>query len=185
MEQTPTPHALIWVDVPVFRGGRVVYDLRMLLLADRLPRILAAQNLPPDWAAGVADRNGLNIAHIQNAERFVGRKVSPGVLNLIGSGDEGVGEATSLEGVRYIGAYLPADRTGFVVAVAFPASLVCWRRWEAASRPGGGVAVMLVASGQVASSCGGPRWRAIRELPTAATHVQDGTENTELRIQGS
>ncbi len=185
IEQTPTPHALIWVDVPVFRGGRVVYDLRMLLLADRLPRILAAQNLPPDWAAGVADRNGLNIAHIQNAERFVGRKVSPGVLNLIGSGDEGVGEATSLEGVRYIGAYRHSDRTGFVVAVAFPSSRLYSQLWKSTSLTLFGVAVMLLASGLVAWSFDGPLLRAIRQLTTAATDVQDGTANTELRIQGS
>jgi len=185
IEDTPARRALVSVDVPVIRAGRVVYDLSIVLLADRLPRILAAQNLPSDWAGGVADRNGINIARIQNPEQFLGHKIAPGVLNLIARGDEGVGEATSLEGVHYIGAYRRSAKTGFVVAIGFPSSQLYGQLWKSSSLILFGVAVMLLASGLVAWSFDGPLLRAIRQLTSAATDVQDGTANTELRVQGS
>src|SRR5882757_623328 len=48
-----------------------------------------------------------------------------------------------------------------------------------------GVAVMLLASGLVASRFNGALLRAIRQLTSAAADVQDGTASTELRIEGS
>jgi len=57
----------------------------------------------------------LNIGAFRTAERFLSAsKVAPSVLNLIGSGDEGVGEAASLDWVRTIGAYRHSDGPVFV-----------------------------------------------------------------------
>ncbi len=52
-----TGRLVISVDVPVFRDGRVVYDLAMSVPADRIARILFLQHLPPPWIGSILDSN--------------------------------------------------------------------------------------------------------------------------------
>jgi hypothetical protein len=41
--------------VPVFRDGRVVYDLAMVVPPDRFATVLLQQHLPPEWVGTIVD----------------------------------------------------------------------------------------------------------------------------------
>jgi hypothetical protein len=50
------------VDVPVFRDGRVIYDLAMTVPVDRFNKILLQQNIPPGWVGVIFDSNQVIVA---------------------------------------------------------------------------------------------------------------------------
>src|SRR5207302_1673400 len=66
--------------VPVFRDGQVAYVLAMGLGPEILSSQLREQNLPPDWTAGILDRNGLVVARNRELDRFLGKPASPTLL---------------------------------------------------------------------------------------------------------
>ncbi len=119
--------------------------------ADRLRRMLAAQNLPADWAVGVMDREGMLLARIPDPNRWIGHQASASVREVIARhGVEGIDEATSLEGLRYFGAFRRSELTGLVVAVGAQTGRLYRRLWGGVALTGFGVLVMLLASGLLA-----------------------------------
>jgi SAM-dependent methyltransferase len=67
----------ISVDVPVFRDGRVVYDLAMIVFPDRFGTVLSQQHLPPEWVGSILDSNQVVVTRTRLAEKFVGRQAGP------------------------------------------------------------------------------------------------------------
>jgi len=185
IETGPKPRLQLWVDVPVMRDGAPAFDLGMLMRADRLSRILAAQNLPSDWVASVIDPRGINIAPSHNYERVLGRKAPAGALAAMARGQEGVGESESPEAIGFIGAYRRSEMTGFAVAVGFPVSELYAQMGRTTALTTLGVAVMLLASSLLAWRAGGPLLRAVRQLSSAAARTQDGGAGAELPMEGS
>ena len=65
-----TGRLLISVDVPVFRDGRVVYDLAMTVPIDGFAKVLLQQHLPPEWIGVIYDSNQVIVARTRLAEQF-------------------------------------------------------------------------------------------------------------------
>jgi hypothetical protein len=68
---------ILTVGVPVFIDGKVAYVLAMGVGPEILSALLNEQNLPPDWNAGIFDRNGLIVAHNHGLGPLVGQPVTP------------------------------------------------------------------------------------------------------------
>jgi hypothetical protein len=65
------------VDVPVWRDGKVAYDLAASLPLSIFTDIFKRQRPEPDWTIAVFDREGTVIARSRDNEQFVGRRASP------------------------------------------------------------------------------------------------------------
>jgi diguanylate cyclase (GGDEF)-like protein/PAS domain S-box-containing protein len=115
-----TDQYLTAIDVPVLRGGKVVYDLSMGMLSERFNRILQVQTLQPGWGAVIFDRNGLIVARKRTPGKHLGEKVVPALLNSLTGPAEGRLETRSLEGEPFTGAYCRSALTDYTVAVAAP-----------------------------------------------------------------
>ncbi len=159
---------------------------------DRLQRMLAAQNLPADWMVIVVDRQGLLVARFPDTDRMVGRPASASVRVLMARGGiEGVDEATSLEGLRYFGAYRRSELTGLIVAVGAQTGRLYGQLWRSVALTGFGVVVMLLASVSLARRAFQhitDRRRAEEQLLKLSQAVDQCTEsifitNTQGRIE--
>lgn len=62
----------VLVDVPVTIKGEARYVLNIALTPERIRRILASSNLPPDWIVAVVDGNNRIIARSRDHERLLG-----------------------------------------------------------------------------------------------------------------
>ena len=120
------------VDVPVIRGGKVIYDLSIGLFTERKSAILRQQHLPDGWIAGVIDGTGTIIARSRDEAQFVGQKASAAFLQKIWQTSVGVSTTTgpTLDGVRVSTAWARSDLSGWTVAVAVPTAELTNRVWH-------------------------------------------------------
>jgi signal transduction histidine kinase/ActR/RegA family two-component response regulator len=115
---------ILVVGVPVFRDGQVVYVLAMGLGPEILSSQLRQQNLPPDWTAGVFDRNGLIVARNRELDRFLGKPASPTLLKAMrGSAESWVPSVTS-EGIPVYANFRRSSVTGWNVAIGLPREFI-------------------------------------------------------------
>jgi hypothetical protein len=75
---------ILVMGVPVFRDGQVAYVLAMGLGPEILSSLLEERHLPPDWTAGIFDRKGIIVARNRELDRFLGKPVSPTLLEAMG-----------------------------------------------------------------------------------------------------
>jgi len=108
------------VDVPVIIGGKVAYALGIGILPEHFNALLKAQNLPPDWTAGVFDSAGTIIGRTHNPEHFVGRKPSSKLLQAMMKLTEASLETTTMDGVPVHTFYSSSPVTGWRVAIGIP-----------------------------------------------------------------
>ena len=111
---------LISIDVPVWRDSKVIYDLSVGFLPERLGRILTEQGLPPDRIVAVFDTQGVTVARTRSPEQFVGRKGTADLIQQIQKSTEGVIESVTLEGIPVITAFHRSATTGWAVGMGTP-----------------------------------------------------------------
>jgi PAS domain S-box-containing protein len=133
------------VDVPVFRDGRVVYDLYIRLLPAVMADLIARQRLPPGGILTVLDTAGVVAARIPGADRFVGSRAVPALWDAIRTSPEGVTQVPDLEGVSALAAYSHVSPFGWAVAVGAPAEALFAPVREMILR-GIGIGVLVLAS---------------------------------------
>jgi PAS domain S-box-containing protein len=129
---------LLIVVVPVIRDNRVKYLLSLTLSLDRLRGIFSPDRLPPDWVAGMTDRNGVLIARSKGGDEFVGAPVPAVTWARIKDAPEGTHRVANLDNVMSIQAYKRSGISGWLVGLSVPETLV-----SAPSRQ----TLMLFASG--------------------------------------
>lgn len=120
----------ISVDVPVFVGGTVKYDLALSMHAKRFTSLVRELALPPGWVGSLIDRNMTIVARSIDPERFVGERgvresPEPGTV---------IREISGIDGARYVGGFTRSSRTGWSTAVLAPVGSAysgLWR-WVAA-----------------------------------------------------
>jgi PAS domain S-box-containing protein len=171
-----TKRAMVSLDMPVIRDGRVAYDLAMTIPTVRFDAILAKQRLSQGWQAVVLDRENTIVASTMAPERLVGRPAG----NLPppqADGREGEPDAytgINLDGVPVLASYERARASGFAVVVSVPRDLFLaevwrWLWWTI----GGTVALSLVGLGG-AYSLGRGMARSIQALIPPARALGEG-----------
>jgi len=108
------------IDVPVRRDGRVVYDISVGILPERLAGILGRQRLPPGWIAAIFDRTGTIIARTHEPDKFIGQKGTPILVERMRAAEDGISENSTLEGIPVYGAFSRSNLAQWSVAVGVP-----------------------------------------------------------------
>ncbi|MHC1727802.1 MAG: ATP-binding protein [Syntrophobacteraceae bacterium] len=130
-----TGRYLIGVDVPVFDGSQVRYDLAMTMPADNLLPLLRNNTLNPEWLITILDGNKTIVARSRMPEDFVGKPiVSPPLLKIMAGAEQGSTEGMNLQGIRSLVSFQRSARTGWTVLVSTPKALMVqelqhWLLW--------------------------------------------------------
>jgi PAS domain S-box-containing protein len=112
------------VDVPVFRDGRVVYDLYIRLLPTVLADLVTRQHLPPGAVLTVIDSAGAIAARIPDPDRLVGSPANPALWQIVRTNPEGLTTAPTMDGAAAVAAYTHVAPFGWSVVVGAPEEVV-------------------------------------------------------------
>ncbi|MBV9826101.1 MAG: PAS domain S-box protein [Alphaproteobacteria bacterium] len=117
---TRSGRELVAVDIPIKDAtGKILYILSMNPRLEAFADVIADQNLPRTWVAGIIDRRGLTVARLPNGDKEVGRPVSPGMLSSLDM-PEGIVDTTSRDGVPVLAAFAHGPKHGWAVAIGVP-----------------------------------------------------------------
>lgn len=120
-----TDKPLIAIGVPVFHQNEVVYSLNGGLSPERINEVLRRLAIPGHWVAAVLDGTGTIVARTRDSEKFVGKKATPDVVALLGSGQaEAIITSRTLEGVPTHAGLTRSSVSDWSVIVAAPRSAV-------------------------------------------------------------
>src|SRR6185437_15613782 len=72
-----TKRPIVTVTVPIFRDGKVIYDLSFDPPQEVFQRIIEQQQMNAEWTVSIFDQNGVNFARVPNPEQTVGKPASP------------------------------------------------------------------------------------------------------------
>ncbi len=138
----------VTVHVPLTAGDTVRYDAIVAIPARSVGALLAAQALPEHWSAVIADRAGRIIYKTLDPPSYVGLPLSPSIAALTRRWDEGFGPALSREGQPILFGFTRSARTGWLVGVGIPESLVRGPQLRSiGALAAGGAAVLLLSLG--------------------------------------
>ena len=121
---TVTRRPAVIVAVPVIRGAHVRYVLDFPFEPAAFTRLLKEAALSPGWIATIADRDGVVVAWVPDASNFIGRRLPGHWLESLAGSAEGFLEGKGLSDEDVYAAYTRSSQSGWVVAVAAPASVV-------------------------------------------------------------
>jgi PAS domain S-box-containing protein len=158
------------VDVPVFRDGRVAYDLYIRMLPTVMEDLIARQQLPPGAALTVLDTGGAVVARVPNPAHFIGSHIEAALWDVVRASSEGVTRAPVLEGAAAVAAYTHVAPFGWIVVVAAPDEVVFGPLQAAILRVAGLGAVVLVAGFLLALLASRGIMRPIEQLRRLAAH---------------
>jgi signal transduction histidine kinase/ActR/RegA family two-component response regulator len=137
---------ILVMGVPVFRDGQVAYVLAMGLGPEILSSLLEEEHLPPDWTAGIFDRKGIIVARNRELDRFLGKPVSPTLLEAMRGTVESWFPSVTSEGISVYSTFRRSSITGWTVAIGLPREFVDAPLRRAQLLAFGGGAAVLVLS---------------------------------------
>lgn len=108
------------VDVPVFRDGRVAFDLFLRLLPGSIQDLIERQDLPPRTIMSVVDAAGVVVARAPHADRFVGSHIVPALWEAVQANTDGTALVPTLEGELSIAAFSRVKPFGWSVITGAP-----------------------------------------------------------------
>lgn len=128
----PTVHRLLTsVDVPVLRGGRVVYVLSMQYFGERLGAILERQRVPAGTIVTIYD-GGARIVWRNRAVRGdVGGRAGSALAAGLLMEAEGTVDARAPDGARYVTVFSRSSLSNWAVAIALRRSALNATLWRA------------------------------------------------------
>ncbi len=107
---------ILIITVPVFRDGKVIYDLSFNPPLQLFQRIIEQQRPSEEWTISVFDQAGVNFARLPNPESTIGKRASPSLHAVMFSAPQGRSATTSLEGVPLITGFARSGMTGWIAA---------------------------------------------------------------------
>jgi two-component sensor histidine kinase len=121
---------IVVVDVPVWRDGKVIYDLAASLPPSIFTNIIMRQRPEPDWTIAVFDREGTVIARSRDSEQFVGRPASPSLYAALVNQFEGALDTTTFDGTLVLTGFTRAPFSEWSAAVGIPKSSLTIELWR-------------------------------------------------------
>ncbi len=111
---------IVVVDVPVWRDGKVTYDLGASLPLSTFGNIVARQRPEPDWTIAVFDANGTVLARSRDPEQYIGKPASPSLRGPLTSQFEGALDTVTFDGIVVLTGFSRAPMSGWSAAVGIP-----------------------------------------------------------------
>ena len=139
-----TGRLLLSVDVPVFRGDRVVYDLALTAPAEHLLLVLSQQRISPQWTISIFDRNFVMAARTRFPERYVGMQGNPALLKRLTETSEGSVDIVNKEGVEILAIFSRSATTGWTVTIGIPKALFIADIWQSLKWAVCGIALLSI-----------------------------------------
>jgi signal transduction histidine kinase len=171
-----TGKPVIAVDAPVFRNGRVVYDLAMGVSPDRLGEILALQQVPEGWVASIFDSQGTIVARTHDPATYVGKKAVLPLLQRMSLSREGHVEMPTLEGIPVMAVFSHSTLSNWAVAIGIPTRVLAAYLWKPIALVAGGAFAILVCGLGIAHWISKPISHSFRALVGPATALGRGEE---------
>jgi two-component sensor histidine kinase len=125
-----TGRPVVTVDVPVFKAGRVAYDLAFTLPFETFRAIITQQRPSDEWVISIFDGTGRNVARMPGAEQYLGAPASDTLLPHLRSRSEAVLETVSLEQTPLLTAFTRSQRSSWSVAVGMPLTSLTGPLWR-------------------------------------------------------
>lgn len=179
-----SPIKVVAVTVPIIQGGQATLALRAILTVQYFNRIIAADQLPSGWIAGIADRNGNIVARSLDPERFVGGKASQSFRLAIIQGNTGVFPGSTLEGTPTLNKVRPIYGLDWYMGVAVPQAVLNAPVHEMLWHVGGLSALWLGLAVLAASVFAGYVVRQMQQVSSAMAFGLAGTQDdSPIRIR--
>jgi PAS domain S-box-containing protein len=121
---------ILSVDVPVFLGERVDYDLALTVPAERLQAVFSQQRIPTEWPSAIIDGNSIVVARNRLAEKYVGTQISLIFIKRLAEASEGSGEFPTKEGTTVVGMFSRSTKTGWTFFVGIPKAVFIASVWR-------------------------------------------------------
>lgn len=161
------------VQVPVIRNGNVLYYLVMGSNASQLQPVFTEQRLPPDWHAGIVDRNGILVARSKEPEKFIGKPVREDFARAL-MASEGFHEGVTLAGVPATAFFSRAPASEWTFFVSVPTSVIQRPAIEATALTAG-ISLLLIGLAAIAALVAARNTaRSIEALRRAALRLGRG-----------
>ncbi len=141
-----TRKPLFIINVPVLRGGEIVYFLNLSLEPERMREVLLQGRLPKNWTATVVDRRGFVVAHSSYQHEMLNQQLPPSIWRAAALRDgtmAGVNPAGEHD--RVLIAYARSELAGWMVVVTVPYAQIvepARRLMMAVAGIGGGILVL-------------------------------------------
>jgi two-component system, sensor histidine kinase and response regulator len=159
---------VVSVDVPVFRGRKVIFDLSLGFFPERLGEILRQEQLPEGWVASIFDRMGVIVARTHAADQFVGQKGASALVDKIAQSSEGRVETRTLEGIAVSAVFSRSRLSNWAVAIGVPTAELTTRLWASFALSISGTVALLALSLVAAHFAGKRLTRPIQALAALA-----------------
>jgi cache domain-containing protein/HWE histidine kinase len=137
---------IVVVDVPVWRDGKVTYDLGGSLPLSTFGNIVARQRPEPDWTIAVFDADGTVIARSRDPERYIGKSAAPSLRGPLTSQFEGTLDTVTFDGIVVLTGFSRAPMSGWSAAVGIPKDTLTNRLWRSVA--------VLAGIGIICLACG-------------------------------
>ena len=121
---------IVTVEVPVLRGGEVIYDISFTPPIDIFQSILDRQRPNDNWTISIFDGDGINFAHVPNPNEAIGKPASPLLYAATSRESEATLQTVSLEGVPLITTFARSPLTGWTVAAGIAQSSLVGPLWR-------------------------------------------------------
>ncbi len=131
---------IVTVEVPVIKGGEVLYVISFSPPIDIFQNIIEKQRPNQDWTLSIFDGQGTNFARVPNPQDTIGKQASPTLFAEMFRTREATLTTVTLEGIPLITSFTRSAVTGWTVAGGIPeSSLVAplWRYLAITSAIGG------------------------------------------------
>jgi len=162
---------VVSAEVPVWRGGKVVYVLSAQIRPRRIADLLGAQQLSQGWVAEVFDSGGLVVARNIDHSRFIGARMNAALAAALAGSPEGAVTLAGRAGeADWYSVYSKSDRSGWTVAVTYPEDAAGTLLGHTLPATVAVSAALLGLSVLLAWAIGGTIARSVRQLsgPAAA-----------------
>ncbi len=159
------------VQVPVLRDGQVRYAISVMLSAAAITAGAAPDTLPERWFEVIADRTGRVINETADEDAVIGRELPQGLAALVQHRAEGFGAARIGQKESVLVGFTRSDRTGWLIGVGVPASLVRGPALRSIAELATGGACVLAASLGVAWLIGRNIARPLNRLAQQAQRL--------------
>jgi two-component sensor histidine kinase len=121
---------IVTAEVPVARGGDVLYDISFSPPIDIFQTLIEKQRPNPDWTISIFDGAGVNFARVPNPQDTVGKRASPTLYAAMSRTPEATLTTVSLEGVPLITSYARSTLTGWTVAAGIAEGSLVGPLWR-------------------------------------------------------
>lgn len=115
---------VVAVTVPLIRTGTAEHVLRMILSTDSISEMISEARLPDGWVAGIADRNGVLVAHSRTPAGRVGQSVTPPLMEALLANQRQAFNGVTLDGEHTLNFLRPVFGADWYLCVGVPHSVL-------------------------------------------------------------